>query len=47
MDFNRFAPDRIKADPFIEVLPQDKFLTYINEIWNYRNDVAEFNQNIN
>jgi hypothetical protein len=26
---------------------QDKFSTYLNEIWNYRNEVAELNQNIN
>jgi hypothetical protein len=47
LDFNRFAPDRIKQDPFVEVMNQDKFNTYLNEIWNYRNEVAELNQNIN
>lgn len=47
LDFNRFAPDRIKQDPFVEVMNQEKFNTYINEIWNYRNEVAELNQNIN
>ena len=47
MDFNKFAPERIKNDPFAEVPNQEKFNTLINEQWNNRLEVAEFNQNIN
>lgn len=47
MDFNKFAPERIKNDPFAEIPSQEKFNTLINEQWNNRLEVAEFNQNIN
>jgi hypothetical protein len=47
MDFNKFAPERIKSDPFAEIPTQEKFNTLINEQWNNRLEVAEFNQNIN
>ena len=47
MDFNRFAPDRIKSDPFSEVVTLEKFNVSIKEVWNYRNEVAEYNQKIN
>lgn len=43
MDFNKFAPERIKNDPFAEVPTQEKFNTLINEQWNNRIEVAEFN----
>jgi len=43
MDFNKFAPERIKNDPFAEVPTQEKFNTLINEQWNNRLEVAEFN----
>lgn len=47
MDFNRFAADRVKADPFTEVMPLEKFTTSLKETWNFRNEVADFNTNIN
>lgn len=43
LDFNKFAVDRTKADPFSEIMTAEKFNTNLNEIWNYRNDVAELN----
>jgi Txe/YoeB family toxin of Txe-Axe toxin-antitoxin module len=43
MDFNKMAPDRVKADPFAEVPTSEKFKTLMNEIWNNRLEVAEFN----
>lgn len=47
MDFNRFAADRVKTDPFAEVMTLDKFTTSLKETWNFRTEVADFNTNIN